>query len=412
MRLSGNPGSFTTSRLGYWCGGTACLLGASIPLSTLLMNLALVSVMLCLLCARPLAWRWSLWRRPLIWLPALMLLMMVVSLWHQDNDAGGLIVKKYLKLLYILPLASFFLQQRLLAGLFLRGFLWANGLVLAISLAGGLRWLASWQMDAANPIVFKLHITQNFFMSLSALFWLSLACGHTGRRRVAYGLLVLLAVYNVLFQVWGRTGYLALLAGAAVWVCLALGRWRGGLLAALAALALLLPNRATDRMLLGVGEIHQCLRAIRQGDSAGCDSSMGLRARFTAQSLRMIGDAPLVGHGAGSFCSGKTQSGYYFNAHNEFLMQATQSGLIGLGIYLAWLYQGFHAAWRLAPLARNSVMAVLSSYLVGNLFNSFLLDSAESLFFIALTAILAGCPPALRQFYGETSNTPRCRWWR
>ncbi len=78
------------------------------------------------------------------------------------------------------------------------------------------------------------------------------------------------------------------------------------------------------------------------------------------------------------------------NPHNEYLLETVQSGLLGLMVFLTWMWSCYHAAWRLPPARRNLFVAVLSSYMACHLFNSFLLDSSEGHLFVIIAALLAG----------------------
>ncbi len=147
---------------------------------------------------------------------------MALSLLIYPHGYGRETVGKYKKLLYVLPLAVFFRRQPLLVSRFVAGFLLAHAVILALSAGAGSLHLPLGHIDPLNPTVFKRHITQNFFMALAALIWLSLAFAHTGIKRIGYGLLALLASYDVLFLVLGRTGYVALIVGFGIWGLLSL----------------------------------------------------------------------------------------------------------------------------------------------------------------------------------------------
>lgn len=372
---------------------TAFLLGIGLPTSNFLMNLSLVLVVVCLLLSRDTYYVKVLVKNPLIWLPALMFILLVISLLWHHNLYGKVMVSKYTKLLYILPLAMFFVMSRLLVGYFAKGFLLANAVILAASLWVGVLHLPLGKIDPFNPTVFKLQITHNFFMALAALVWLSLAFRSQGRKRWAYALLVCLAVYNIVFMVQGRTGYVALAAAFGAWGVLSLAtRQRLGMVACtliIGAVIFMVPNRTVERLQLGAQEIQTCLAASGDNANTSCNSSMGLRTAFILESVKLIGQAPILGNGAGGFWYPNPQIGYSINPHNEYLMQTVQSGLIGLALFLGWMWCYFRSTWRLPGGGRNILIALLSSYLACHLFNSFLLDSSEGHLFIILTSIVA-----------------------
>lgn len=374
---------------------TAFLLGVSLPTSNALMNTALVLALVCLLWQRDFRHVMPLLRQPLVWLPALMFALLAVSLLTQHHDYGPKMVGKYQKLLYVLPLALFFLADPRLITRFINGFLLANAVILAISLMSGVWHVTLGGLNPLNPTVFKLQITQNVFMAFAALVWLSRAFAQSGLKRWGYGALVLLATANVLLMVQGRTGYVALFVGVGLWLLLTLPRWQRivvlacGLLVAMALV--LIPNRATERLTLGLQEVRNCVLASADQAYQACDNSMGQRTAFARESLRLIKQAPLLGNGAGSFWYGNAETGYsVHNPHNEYLLETVQNGLLGLALFLGWMLCCFQAAWRQPAARRNLLVAVLGSYMACHLFNSFLLDSAEGHLFMMLAAILAG----------------------
>ncbi|EMX8466141.1 O-antigen ligase family protein [Serratia marcescens] len=383
---------------------TAFLLGASLPTSNPLMNISLGLVVVCLLWLRDIRQWAALAYHPLVWLPALMFALLALSLLTHAHAYGPKMVGKYQKLLYVLPLALFFLADSRLMTQFVRGFLWANAAILAISFMSGLGHVTLGGLNPDNPTVFKLQITQNVFMALAALVWLSRAFACSGKRRWGYAGLVLLATVNVLLMVQGRTGYVALAVGMGIWLLLTLRRKQQVAVLACGILAVVMlvmtPNRAMERLTLGVQQIQGCVFAPAQTAYAACDNSMGQRTAFAREALRLIKQSPLLGNGAGSFWYGNPSTGYgVHNPHNEYLLETVQSGLLGLMVFLTWMWSCYRVAWRLPPARRNLFVAVLSSYMACHLFNSFLLDSSEGHLFVIIAALLAGLslttPPSL-----------------
>ncbi|MBI6180517.1 O-antigen ligase family protein [Serratia proteamaculans] len=374
---------------------TAFLLGLSLPVSNPLMNIALVLAVVCLLWQRDVRqWR-ALAVHPLVWLPALMFVLLALSLLTFNHDYGATMVGKYQKLLYVLPLALFFLTDRRLVARFVSGFLWANGVILAVSLCIGLGHITMAGFHPENPTVFKQHITQNVFMALAALLWLTRAFTGQGLQHWGYRILVLLASTNVLLMVQSRTGYVALIVGIGVWLLLTLQRKQQIAILAgaalVAAMLVMTPNGAMERLTEGVHEIQNCVVTSTDDAYRNCDSSMGQRTAFIRESLRLIKQAPLLGNGAGSFWYSNPETGYSIhNPHNEYLLETVQNGLLGLVVFLTWMGFCYRAAWHLPAGRRNVFVAVLSSYMACHLFNSFLLDSSEGHLFVIIAALLAG----------------------
>lgn len=393
------PASITESpsghyRVGRLFGLTAFLLGVSLPVSNPLMNLALGLVLLCVLWRGDLQNVKALIKLPLVWLPALMFMLLAFSLFIQPHAYGTEMVSKYKKLLFVLPLALLFLQEPASINRFVNGFLLANAMILLVSLTVGIFHLQIGHLNPLNPTVFKLHITQNFFMALAALLWLSRAFARRGMKRWGYAALVALASYDVLFLVLGRTGYVALVVGIGAWLLLSLGLSQrlavmvlgAGVICVLA----FVPNRATERVALGVAEIHDCLELLDGDAYDSCKTSMGQRTAFVEESLRLIKQAPWLGNGAGSFWYGNPETGYNVNnPHNQYLLETVQSGLVGLVLFLLWMLYCYREAWRQPVPVRNLMVAILSAYMACHLFNSFLLDSAEGHLCMVIAAMLA-----------------------
>ena len=127
--------------------------------------------------------------------------------------------------------------------------------------------------------------------------------------------------------------------------------------------------------------------------------------------LRMFGDRPLTGFGSGTyqFVYGKyqisteltrisTNHGEKGNAHSEYLMVLSESGFVGLAIFLVLIYlliaQAIHLFQNLSdkPLKWLSfaVLLGLISYLVHGLFNSFIdTDKMAVLFYAAIATVVA-----------------------
>lgn len=373
----------------------ALLLGIGLATNNQLMNISLVLIVISLIINRKKLDIKSFLTSPLVYLPAVMFALLALSLLYQHNSYGPDMVGKYKKLLYVLPLALFFVHQPQLIKRFCAGFLVANAVILAGTLMVGVLHIPLSGVEPTNPTIFKLQITQNFFMALAALLLLALAFNSQGWKRWGYGLLVVAASYSILFLILGRTGYVALVVGLGVWLFFSLGNRQRLALVVLGIVAftalVFIPNKATDRIVQGVNEIKVCVAAPSGDAYEACSSSMGQRSAFAIEASRLIKEAPILGHGAGGFYYGNPETGYSINnPHNEYLIETIHSGVIGLLIFLAWIVCCYRVIWQQTPLLRNVLLAVLTSYMACNFFNSFLLDSSEGHLFMIFVAILAG----------------------
>jgi O-antigen ligase len=377
------------------CGISALLLGISLPISSALINISLVLILICLVMNRKELQFKPLLTDPLVYLPAAMFALLALSLLFHHNSYGPDMVGKDKKFLYVLPLALFFINRPTLIKLFCIGFLVANAVVLAGTLAAGVLHIPIGNVDPTNPTLFKLQITQNFFMALAAILWLALAFKSQGWKRWGYGLLVVAASYSILFLVLGRTGYVALIVGLGMWLFFSLGNRQRLMLVVPGALALaaltFIPNKATDRIVQGVDEINVCMAASADNVNDACGTSMGQRSAFVIEAVRLIKQSPVLGHGAGGFYYENPEINYKINnPHNQYLLETIQSGIVGLIIFLAWIVCCYRVIWQQTPVLRNVLLAILTSYMACNFFNSFLLDSSEGHLFMIFVAILAG----------------------
>ena len=124
-------------------------------------------------------------------------------------------LRKYSNLLLLAILVTVFLdaRDRRRALLALAGGV-AVTLVLSYALALGFLPTGGFITgDAANPTVFKKHITQNILTAFGALLFAELALERARPAvRLAWAALSAAAAFNVLFLVQGRTGYVVLAA--------------------------------------------------------------------------------------------------------------------------------------------------------------------------------------------------------
>jgi len=263
-------------------------------------------------------------------------------------------------------------------------------LVISLCLAAGVIPKSSlFHGGTANATVFKLQITHNILMAFAALVFAEVAVRcRVLWQRYALGLLAFCAVIDVFMLVQGRTGQIVLGLLILLWCERRLG-WRGlsaGLVvvAALLVISFSVSPVFQKRVEKTVTEIKQA-----QVDAvAPAGSSVGLRLEWYKNTVQLITAHPLVGVGTGSFAQAYgemvTESSAVKPAHphNQYLLTAADIGVAGVGLLLgslAWLWWWFRAGGGhlYAQLGQGVVIAVA----VGCVFNSFLIDHTEGLFF-------------------------------
>lgn len=245
-----------------------------------------------------------------------------------------------------------------------------------------------------DPVVFKLRITHSVLMAFGA-FALALAAREatTARARAMLSLFSGLAAFNVLVMVQGRTGQLVLLA-LLLYLLVSSLRWRG-LVAAVAVgfavggIVYLTPSSSLhQRTLTTLNEI--------QNWQAGKPATLvNMRLETWTNSLEVARRYPLLGAGTGGFAAAYAQqvegTEMMVVAHpeNQYLLTTVQLGAVGFAALLALFALHWQLAARLPArrdrgLARGLVLAMA----IGCLFNSFLHDHAEALFYAWLSGLL------------------------
>lgn len=263
----------------------------------------------------------------------------------------------------------------------------------------------------ADAVVFKKKATHSVLIAFGA-FWCALKARDAAdpRARLLWALAAALGAFNVLFMILGRTGYLVLMALLLYYLVSILGR-RGLLAAAVVALVVggtvyFTPSSTLhQRTRTTIAEIQEW----RAGKPATVQGNLRLEA--WSNSLEIVRKHPLIGVGTGGFtvAYAKQVEGTPMLAlrqpENQYVLALVQLGVVGLAALLALFAVQWHLASRLATrvdtdLARGLVITMA----VGCMFNSFLLDHTESLFYAWLTGLLfAGLRPPSG---GSTSAAP------
>jgi len=226
------------------------------------------------------------------------------------------------------------------------------------------------------------------FAALAA-FWAAHRAGRVANRQVAMllGLLAVAAAASVLGIAASRTGYAIL---AALALLFAFQRYGGrGLLGGIVMVALLgaLAYAAVPRFASKIDQTRTELIAFDQGEPGG---SAGSRLGDWRQSLAVVGAAPVFGHGTGGFppafaeLSGEARPPAH--PHNEYLMIASQLGVVGLGVFLWLLWCAWRSTRRMPADDALVAQGVVVAFALTCLFNSALLNSPEGHAFAALIA--------------------------
>lgn len=390
-------------------------IGFFLPISTGLTNLMLLLFLIAWLLSGHWAEKWhALQHSPAALVCLAFFGLVLVGTQYGEKSADTQYALKYAVVLLVpLALSSGLRTREIWCSV--AGFCGAMVLTLVLSYAiwfGLLPEGVFKNIGADNPVVFKLHITHSFFMALAACFLYFAASTQKGPRRYLLLGIAALAVINVLLMVKGRTGQITLLIlGIYIFHCRFRrhGLWAGTLAALIVFSSLyFLSQPFKNRINIALTEAAQW--ETHKGDEK---SSIGTRLDFYTNTYAIIRQHPLIGVGTEGFPHAYKQQVEGMpippteNPHNQYLLLAAQLGILGLLALLSLHFIFWSQARRLtAPFACIGGGVILA-YLVGNLFNSLLIDFSERiLFFWAMGCLLSAQPEESEMPVTRTKELP------
>jgi O-antigen ligase len=383
------------SRFDFLRRSLAILIGLSIPISTALTNILCPLALLLILAEGQYQLRFQRLRQLTIVVVALLLFgIILVGMINTPVSltATGRMVDKYRELLYI-PLFILLFRDNTTRRWGLFAFLGAMGITLFLSyLMAMTGWHFGKSAGESSFVVFKNYITQGLLMSLAAYFVTVQFLQHRTHWRWLQGVVIFLAVYNIVFMSQGRTGYVVL-ASLILLLMFQWQQWRGILIgviviAILSSFAYLSSEVVKQR----VDKVSSGFQDYQQGEP----TSIPMRIGFLKNTLILVSQHPLLGAGTGSFAYQYRQLAepkgmiLTVNPHNEYLMIAAQWGLLGASLFVYLLYQLWHTSHSLSPPTAKMAQGLVVAMGIGCLFNSLLLDSTEGHLFAYLVGVFWG----------------------
>ena len=316
-----------------------------------------------------------------------------------DGTLIGAALQKYIKFLLVLVFIGL-LQDPITRLRCWRAFALAMLFTLTVT------WLNVWfdfswtrthnQGFGVDHTVFKDYIAQGIQMSFLTLMAMHHAVRAPSRVVTALSLgVAVLAAVSVLFLSAGRTGYVALALSVLVFVVTSMGgQPRRAVIAAvvmatLAAVALTTSTQLRSR----IAEVWTQAPASSMSDPVSSTNARIEMGRFTLQASL---ENPLFGHGTAAY---PVLSPQYFtdpswcsvvcvHPHNQFTFFLFEQGLIGLGLFLWFLFSIARQAWRMESSDRALMLGFLSVLIVSNMTHSSFWLSTESHFFILMSALI------------------------
>lgn len=386
----------------------SALLGFFVPFSTAGTALSTVLVVVLLLARPRQLVRSAPWREPAMAAGLLLLAFIALhTVWTTGwTREGGATINRYHELIAGPLLLAAWSDARARRAFF-------ASLVCGLVALGTAYWLTRLAPGTWPRLAEGLHtrrISAGFALALGT--FLLVAAAHRFRRPSLARLGAAYLGATVMFAMDGRTGQVVLLvlAAFAAWLA-APRRWRW-----VAAVACPLLLAAVASLSPGVqARIKETVQG--QAPLAGGDlSSTGIRMEFARLSLDLASKHWLAGAGYGNYGalheqaarerygSDPARAGYLRqewvrtpNPHNEYAMQLVGGGIVGLGLYLAWLGLALRRGLRLPPPMRALVAGTVVAFAAGSLFNSLLMDFVEGHLYTSVLAGLLAAAAATRR---------------
>jgi O-antigen ligase len=323
-----------------------------------------------------------------VFLAILLFLLLVAGIFYSPVDMGGALsnLKKYRELLFFAMVIGLIRDNDKAARFAENGFV--SGCVLLLTISYAMYFSILPMEKYGYSTVY--HITHSFFMAVLA-FW-CLQRAFDSRQYIYLWLLLFVAAsVNLFYIAPGRTGML-------VYVTLILltlfqrFSLRNSILATL--LACLLIGLAFSTSSNFSSRVREAVTEIQNYQSESSRTSLGMRFDWWQNSVDLIRQKPVFGHGTGSFEAVQaelikdTKTKPTDNPHNEYLLIGVQTGLLGLIVYIGFLGTLFFYSFRLQPPRKYLLQGVVVSMVCGCLMNSFLFDSHPGHYFAIISAIL------------------------
>lgn len=327
-----------------------------------------------------------------VFLAVVLFLLLIVGLFYSPlpmNEAlAGL--KKYRELLFFAMVVAFMTGNENAARLAEDSFI--LGCVVLLAVSCGIFFSLIPSERYGYSIVY--HITHSFFMAILAFCCLQRAFA-SRQYRYLWLFIFAAATVNLFYIAPGRTGMIVYIVLIILTLLQHLSFRKSLMAALLTALVIVLAFSTSTNF---SSRLKEAFQEVKGYQAASSRTSLGMRFDWWQNSLDLISQKPLFGHGTGSFKAvqaelikgGRTKS--TDNPHNEYLMIGVQAGLVGLGVWVLLLLAQFLTSFRLQPPRKYLLQGVVIAMAGGCLMNSFLLDSQPGHFFAFVAAILS-IPP-------------------
>jgi O-antigen ligase len=324
----------------------------------------------------------------------------IACLWSPASYSERLyVVEKYSKLIY-LPILVLGFRDEKTRRMSLDAFLAAMFLTSLIAVLKFHGYLSMLNIDPDH--LFRNHIMAGYMLDFAAYIAAYYAFRKQGLKRLGYFFLFLLYSYHVLFINGGRMGYLLYFLSLFLLI-IQLFRWRQAVLILLlfSLSSIFIYSHSSfmkERMVL----LKTQYQSYQQNMG---DNSVGFRLQFHHYAYKLFSKHPYIGNGTSSFL-------YHFRTddpvpgwglhhqlrepHSQYWYTASEFGLLGLMALLAFILSLLIASFQLKTM-RPFALAILLSFVLGNLSDSLLLYSGSGYFLILFMALCLGEAPVSKQ---------------
>ncbi len=395
-RLSLNRVSFDRARLAGLADHLAAAAVVSLPWSTSATSILVALWAVTAAAALDGAALRRMAATPAAALPvALALLALAGMLWSEAPWPERLHgVTPFLKLL-VIPLLFVQFSRSGRSEMVVRAFLASAGALLALSWLIFLFPQIPWKAPYPGVPV-KDYILQSIEFTLCGFLALDRAIAAWGKSRAASLLLAGLALLflgNIVFVVLGRTAIVIIVV---LFGLLGLRHFERRALAAFTAAGIAVAAVAWTASPYLRSRVTHVAAELDSSPADLHENSAGLRVEFWKMAVKITGDAPLFGHGAGSIATTFARAAAdpaapagVTNPHNQILAVAMQLGLAGVAVLLAmWIA---HLRLFLAPGPAAWIgLSVVTQNIVGSLFNSHLSDFSNGWLYVFGLGIAGG----------------------
>lgn len=278
-----------------------------------------------------------------------------------------------------------------------------------------LSWFMEIKIHEMPGIIIHNHATQGMVFGVAlftAAVLLRFKIATSKKSRLCLAAASFFLLLNIILITPGRSGYLALLVLTAVLSFFSVKGWPRYLLCLsvplIIVLALSLSPVAKKGIMQGVSEIQHY-------DQSESVTSMGIRVIMWQNTLKIIEERPIFGHGTGAFLEAyrkqvKGVSGWQGelanDPHNQYLRVVAEHGLVGLMVFLVFIAAFFRQ--NVTGWPRIMGIGVLLAWCATSLFSAHFNTSTEGRFLMIWCGVFlaSGLYPARDTATTMQKSTP------